>query len=137
MVRVGDRLDDGESQPVAVVVAGAGAVQSLERLEETLDLLGWNGRAGVRDGHEGMPVTSPGGDLDVSAGGVVADRVVDQVGDQALEQSWIARGRRRVQGCANVEIETRELWLVGEQGLGGEGREVERPRGARARLGRA
>ena len=88
-------------------------------------------------GHEGMPVTSPGGDLDVSAGGVVADRVVDEVGDQALEQSWIARGRRRVQRCANVEIETRELWLVGEQGLGGEGREVDVARGARARLGRA
>ena len=48
----------------------------------------------------------PGGDLDVSAGGVVAERVVDEVGDQALEQSWISRGWRRVQGCTNVEIDT-------------------------------
>ena len=118
IVRVGDRLDDGESQSVAAVVAGTGAAQSLEGLEETLDLLGRDGRAGVRDRHEGVPVAGPGGDLDMSAGGVVADRVVDQVGDQALEQSWIAGRRRRVERGADVEIEARELWLAARAGPG-------------------
>ena len=77
MVRVGDRSDDGESQSVAAVVAGTRAAESLEGLEETLDLFGWDGRAGVRDGQEGVPVAGPGGDRDVATGGVVTDRVVD------------------------------------------------------------
>lgn len=32
-----------------------------------------------------MAIAGSGGDLNVTTGGVVADRVVDQVGDQALE----------------------------------------------------
>ena len=136
-VRGGDRLDDGESQSVSVVVPGTGAAQSLEGLEETLDLFGRDGRAGVRDGHEGAAVAGPGGDLDLSAGGVVADRVVDQVRDQALDQSWIARRRRCGQRRANVEVAVCELCLAREQGLGGEDREVDGARAARARPGRA
>jgi hypothetical protein len=106
-VRVGDHLDDGESQSVAVVVAGSGAAQSLEGLEETLDLFGRDGPATVRDRHEGVPVAGSGGDVDTSAAGVVAYRVVDQVGDKALEQSLIADHRRRVDRGANVEVEVR------------------------------
>jgi hypothetical protein len=79
VVRVGDRVDDREAEAESVVVVSAAAVESLERLEETLDLLGWDRRAGVRDGEEAVPVAAPGGDLDVSARAVVADRVVDQI----------------------------------------------------------
>ena len=75
-VRVGDRLNDGESQSVAAVVAGTGAGQSLEGLEETLELLRRDGWASVRDRHEGAAVSRPRADLDTSAGRVVANRVV-------------------------------------------------------------
>jgi hypothetical protein len=95
MVRVGDRLDDREPQPMAAVVAGAGPAQPLEGRKEPADLLGRDGGAGVGDRREGVPVAGAGGDLDASESAVVADRVVDQVGDQALEQPLVARRRRR------------------------------------------
>jgi hypothetical protein len=44
-----------------------------------------DGRAGVRDGHERVSVVDPGRDLDMAAGGVGSDRVVDHVG--AVEPS--------------------------------------------------
>ena len=77
MVRMCDRLDDGESQSVAVVVAGAGAAHRWK---------GWKRRwisSGGMVGpvfvivRNGMPVAGAGGDLEVSSGDVVADRVVD------------------------------------------------------------
>jgi hypothetical protein len=103
-MRVRDRLDDRNSQSVSALVLGTGAVEWLEGLEETLDLFGRYGRAGVSYRCEGVSVAGPGGDFDMSFGGVVADRVVDQVGDQTLDQSWIARGRRCGQHCASVEV---------------------------------
>jgi hypothetical protein len=71
---------------VAIGVLGAGAAESLEGLEETLDLFGRDGRAGVRDGQDGVAVEGSTGHFDISSGGVVADRVVEQIGDQALEE---------------------------------------------------
>jgi hypothetical protein len=69
-----------------------------------LDLVGRHGRAGVRDGQEGVPVAGRGSDLEISAGDVVLDRVVNQVGDQTLEQSWIARGsQQRAETARRVE----------------------------------
>ena len=72
-------------------------------------LFGRDGRAGVRDGEEGVPVAGSGGDLEVSGGGVVADCVVDQVGDQALERSWIACGRCWVEGGVDVEAQALDV----------------------------
>src|ERR1700722_8442174 len=106
MVRVGDGLDDRQSQSVSTVVVGTGAVEALEGFEETLDLFGVNGGAGVGDSEDGAVVSGRGGDLNISAGGVVADCVVEQVGDQALEESWIAGGWSCGQRCAYVEIES-------------------------------
>ena len=38
----GDGLDDGQAEPVAVLVVGAARVEALEGLEETVDF-GWAG----------------------------------------------------------------------------------------------
>jgi hypothetical protein len=46
----GDGADDGQSE--AVVIVDAGAVESPEGLEEAVDLLRRDHRAGVRDGDE-------------------------------------------------------------------------------------
>ena len=104
-----DRVDDREPQSVSATVAGPGAVQSLEWLEETPELFGRDGRAGVRDRHEGVAIAGTGRDLDISTGRVVAERVVEEVGDEALDESWIALGRRRAQRCTNVEFEICDL----------------------------
>jgi len=70
-------------------------------------------------------MTGAGCDLDVPLGDVVADRVVEEVGEEALQQSRIASrwcwGKRR----ADVEVEVWGLRVAHPQSLGGEGREVE------------
>ena len=135
-VRSRDRLDDGESQSVTALVLGTGAAQSLEGLEETLDLLGRDGRAGIRDGHEGVLVAGPGRDLDVSSRGVVADRVVEQVGDQPLEgvvdRRLLALGRAwRGRRVRDLRALTRVRAWLGRRRRPGRG-----ARGARARPAR-
>jgi hypothetical protein len=54
----GDGADDGQSE--AVVVVDAGAVESLEGVEEAVDLLGRDHRPGVRDGDDGLAVEAGG-----------------------------------------------------------------------------
>lgn len=82
MVRFGDRSDDGETEPVSVGVAGALVAGLLERSEEPVEFAGRNGRACVADGDCGAPGGGDGGDLDGSTGGVVVQRVVDEVGHE-------------------------------------------------------
>ena len=48
----GNGADDGQSE--AVVVVDAGAVESLEGAEVAVDLLGRDHRPGVRDGDDGL-----------------------------------------------------------------------------------
>jgi len=48
----------------------------------------------------------------MSAVGVVAYRVVDQVGDHALEQPWIARRRRWVERGVDVEAQAFDLGVL-------------------------
>ena len=55
----------------------------------------------------------------------MADRVVDQVRDQALDESRIARRRRRVRRGANLEVAVCDRCLAGVQGLGGKSRKVD------------
>jgi hypothetical protein len=51
-----------------------------------------------------------GAPRDTPPGRVV--RIVDQVGDQALEESRIARRRRRGQGCAHIQVAGGDLSLA-------------------------
>ncbi len=81
----GDRVDDREPKPVAAAVSGAGAVKALERLQQARHLLGGDRRAAVGDDQECMLMTGAGRDLDVPLGDVVADRVVEEVGEEALQ----------------------------------------------------
>ena len=70
-------------------------------------------------------MTDAGRDLDVSLGDVVADGVIEQVGDQALQQPRIASRRGWGERRADVEVEACGLRLPHPQDLGGNGREVE------------
>jgi len=98
----GDGADDGQSE--AVVVVDAGAVESLEGVEEAVDLLGRDHRPDVRDGDDDLVTLDPGGDLH-PATGHVAHGVVQQVGDESFDQCRVARrwGVRNPGGSA-VEL---------------------------------
>src|SRR5438445_10017133 len=80
----GDGLDDRESEADAVAVIGAVCTEALERLEEPLDVMGWNDRPAVSDGDDGPVGLGCGSHLDAASRLVVADAVIDEVGDQPL-----------------------------------------------------
>jgi hypothetical protein len=76
---------------VAVFVVGPTGVESLEWLEQPLYVAGREYQSGVGDRHHGLSaVGDRGGDLNVSAGQVVADGVVDQVGDETLDEPAVS-----------------------------------------------
>lgn len=89
MVGLGDGVDDGEAKTVALAVAVTIGRQFLEGVKGSLHLVVGDDRTAVGDrkGHLGTGVL--GGDLYASLLVVVADGVVDEVGDEAFDQPWI------------------------------------------------
>jgi len=90
VVRLGNGVDDGKAKPEAVAPAVTRGCQSLERLEEPLDLVAGDNWPAVGDGKGRNCPAGLGGDLYVSVRVVVTDGVVDQVGDEALA-NWLTR----------------------------------------------
>jgi hypothetical protein len=82
--------DDGQTETVAATAAGAARAEPLEGLEQAVDLGGRDDLPGAGHRQDGVNTADPGRDLDVPAGDVVADGVVDQVGHQSLDQEGIA-----------------------------------------------
>ena len=89
-VRVRDRPDDGQPEAVSLGVPDAFGAQPLEGHEQPIDLAGRNHRPGIADLDPGAVIGLRRRDVHAPAGNVVPDRVVDQVGDQALHQAWVA-----------------------------------------------
>jgi hypothetical protein len=86
----GDGADDGQAEAVAAAAAGGTRAEPLEGLEQAVDFDGRDDLPGVCHRQGGAGVAGRGGDLDVSAGDVVPDGVVDQVGGQLLDQEGVA-----------------------------------------------
>src|SRR5438045_9141641 len=93
----GDRLDDREAEAGPVRARGAFRLESLEGLEEALDLAGRDHRPRVRDGAQRPSGSSAGRDLDAAVREIVLDRVVDEVRDEPLHETRIAVRRGRLQ----------------------------------------
>jgi hypothetical protein len=53
-VRFHQRLDDGETEASAAVLAGTGFVHAVEALKQMRQMLGTDARPGVRDGQHGL-----------------------------------------------------------------------------------
>src|SRR5207248_7681606 len=96
VVNGGDGRHQGEAE-TETVVAGA-VVEPGERQEQPVDVIGWHDRAGVDDSHQGGAVVGAGRDRDGAAGDVVALGIVEQVGDESLEQHSVAGDRGVVEG---------------------------------------
>lgn len=66
----------------------------LERLEQSVNVFRRDNRTSVTD-RNARPVSDCAGhDRDRATGDVVTQRVVDQICNQALDQSWIAQSSR-------------------------------------------
>ena len=68
-------------------------IEALEWMEKPVDFAGWDDLAGVGDREHRRAVGGVGGvggDVNVPAGNVVADCVVDEVNGETLEESGVA-----------------------------------------------
>ena len=86
----GDGFDDREPEADAVAVIGSVRTDSVERLEKELDLIGRDDRPAVCDRDNGTIGFGRRLHIDAASRVVVADSVVDEVGDQPLGESGIA-----------------------------------------------
>jgi hypothetical protein len=75
------------------VACALGAIP-LERLQQPRDLARRDDGSAVRYRHHGVPAASFNRHVDVAVGQVVGDRVVQEVGDQTLDEAPIALGGR-------------------------------------------
>jgi hypothetical protein len=83
----GDGLDDREPEAVAIWMVGAVTVESLEWLEEAVDVRCGDDRPAVGDGENGVPGFGSRRDGDVTARDVVAKRVAEPD-----RPRWVRRG---------------------------------------------
>lgn len=75
-MRSGDAFGDGEAEPRAPVIAGAGVIEPAEAFEDSLVMFGGYARAVVEDLKDGLPVLAVAGETDRDGAGGVAFGVV-------------------------------------------------------------
>ena len=92
----GDGFHDGQTETMALAPAGARPIETLEWLKQTLDVAAFYLVAAVGHRQDREVALSPGAHPGPTAGHVVAQGVVDQVGDEPLDQSRVSRRRRRL-----------------------------------------
>ena len=88
-----------------MLVVTAAAVEALERLEEPIDVASRDVWAAVGYGEDRLAVGGIGGDVNFPAGDVVADGVVDEVGDEAFEEPGVAVERGGTDSGLDVQVE--------------------------------
>ncbi len=74
---VGEFACDGQAQPGAPAVAGAGVDEPDEAFEDAFGVLGGYARPGTVDGQDDVLVLGPDGELDAACG--MAGGIVDEV----------------------------------------------------------
>src|SRR5262249_38712241 len=108
----------------------ARGVESLERLEEPIELAGRDLRTGVRDGEDGLTVARLGRQSDVAALDVVANGVAEEGGNEPLDETWGARRLRRLERG----VEGNSVVIDGRRGCAGDRGEVDRLAAVKASL---
>jgi hypothetical protein len=97
----GDGGDDGEAKAKPLALAQPVGTQTLKRLQQPLDLIGGDRRSRVGHDELGLAVEARHGDGDPPVRDVVAERVLQQVRDQALDQPPVpgeaGRSQRRLE----------------------------------------
>src|SRR5438552_10896889 len=90
-VELDELAGEGEAESGAF---GSLAVRRLlELLEDHLELLRRDARAGVRDGDLDLAVVEPGGDVDAALGGSELDRVGHEVKDDLADATPVGEDR--------------------------------------------
>jgi hypothetical protein len=90
-----DRVDDRQAE--APAMSGPVGREPLEWLEQPRDLIGRNGRTRIRDPKRCTAVAFAHLELHTAARDVVAQRVLQQVRHEPLDQTWITGEAGRAQ----------------------------------------
>jgi len=101
----GDGLDDGQAEPEAVAVPCPVGGEALERLEQAAELIWGHDGSGVGHFQADPTALAVDEDVDVPAGKVVVQGVVDQVPHEAFDKVGVAGKHSR----ANRHIEAHLL----------------------------
>jgi hypothetical protein len=88
---------------MAVTVASGSRAEPLEGLKQAVDLGRRDDLPRVGHGKDGTGFAGPGADLDLPAGDVVPDGVVDQVGGQLLNQQGVTVDGGGLDGGLDVQ----------------------------------
>lgn len=107
----GDCRHDRQAEAEPFSMTEAIGRQALERLEQSLDLIARHDRSGVGDRERGSGSERADVNVDLSAGPVVADRVLEQVRHQTADQPTITGDGRGLE--CHVEL---QVTLVGLRG---------------------
>jgi hypothetical protein len=125
-VRGRDGPDDGQSEPVPVLVVGPARIEPLEGLEEAVDVRGRHERSGVRHRQNGPAVLHLGHDLDPAVGHVVANGVREQVDHEPFDKQGVSIQGRGFCHLVDVDPISAGLGLQTGQHRGDGGGEVDR-----------
>ena len=117
-VRVGDRCDDRQAQPVTVLGAGALGAEAPERLGELRDALLVEHRAAALDDQPRRSASGLAGDVDEAVRLVVAHAVLDHVLDHPRQQRLAARDTDPGEGCAHLELLLGDLGMTRRERVG-------------------
>jgi hypothetical protein len=98
---------------------------SAGRAGSQVAVVGRDDRAAAGYRQHGMAVAGPGGHVDGSSREVVADGVVDQVGDKPFGQEGVAAQGGRLGSGPETQAAAGHLRAVGTQDRAGNGREVD------------
>jgi hypothetical protein len=90
----GNGLDDGQAETAPVALTRSVGGITLERLEQTTELVGSHQGSGVGYLERGLAGVGIDCDVDVPIGMVVVQGVVDQVRHKSLDEMGVARERR-------------------------------------------
>jgi hypothetical protein len=119
-VRLGDRLYDRKAEPMPSCGPNSFGSDLLERLEQPVHLLRPDDRACVADEQVRSPPDGPCDNFDCSSPGVMAQRVINEVRHQALDQSRVTDDLCPGELGLNVKISTpcllgsRDEYMLGE-----------------------
>ena len=117
--------DDGESEPVPVLVVRAARIEPLKGLEEAVDLSWRDACSGIGHRQHGLAAGHLGHDLDAAADDVVAYGVGEQIGDEPFDEQRVSIEECRCRHLVDVDPQSVDLGLEVDKGRGDGGSEVD------------
>ena len=107
----GNGADDGESEPMTVLVVRPVRIEPLERLEEALDVSWRYEWSGIGHRQHGVALPHIGHDIDAAVDNVVTKCVGNQVGDESIDEQRVSIEGGRCHRLVDMDPQSVDLGL--------------------------